>query len=80
MQFTNLNYDQAHRVVSRNRFLRWDGWDITTWRADAAGFMDTRGKFMPGKNGKAGRWGIEFRYPVRADGTWSIPTNYVDHS
>lgn len=79
MKYDVLDYDTAHKVVDNNRFLEWDGWDIVTWRKDAAGFTNTRGKFRKGRNG-GGAWGIEFRYPVQADGTWKVPTSYVDHS
>ena len=74
MKYKTLDYDEAHKIVEGNRFLRWDGWDIVTWRKDASGFMDTRGKF------NRGAWGIEFRYPVRDDGTWKVPFAYVEHS
>jgi hypothetical protein len=78
MKYQTLDYDTAHAVVDGNRFLAWDGWDIVTWRKDAEGWMDTRGKFKQGR--KNGAWGIEFRYPLQDDGTWRIPTPYVDHS
>jgi hypothetical protein len=74
MKYASLDYDKAHTVVEGNRLLSWDGFDIITWRKDAAGFMDTRGKF------RRGTWGIEFRYPLQGDGTWKVPVAYVDHS
>jgi hypothetical protein len=78
MKYDVLDYDTAHKVVEGNRFLSWDGYDIVTWRKDAAGWMDPRGKFKPGRTG--GSWGIEFRYPLQDNGTWKVPTLYVDHS
>ena len=70
MKSVMLNYDTAHEVVERNRFLSWDGWDIVTWRRDARGYSDKRGQFRDG-------WGILFRYPVTDSGEWKIPENYV---
>lgn len=74
MKFQTLDYDTAHKVVEGNRFLRWDGYDIVTWRKDENGWLDRRGKFM------RNAWGIEFRYPLQDNGTWKVPTSYVDHS
>jgi hypothetical protein len=71
MKYVMVDHDQAHEAVQNNRFLNWDGWDITTWRKDAAGYYDVRGEF------KSGSWGITFRYPLRSDGMWRIPVNYV---
>lgn len=70
MKYVLLDYDEAHATVAENRFLRWNGWDIVTWRKDAAGYYDQRGEFR-------GTWGITFRYPLRDDGKWRIPVNYV---
>lgn len=71
MKYVTLGYDEAHKVVDTNRFLNWDGFTITTWRKDPAGYSDRRGEFHRGS------WGITFRYPLRADGTWKVPENYV---
>lgn len=72
MKLTSLDYDAAHDIVARNKFLSWDGWDIVTWRKDPRGYSDRRGKFINGS------WGILFRYKVQRDGTWRIPSNYVN--
>lgn len=74
MKFATLDYDQAHAVVNRNHFLRWDGWDIVTWRKDPKGFTNARGEF------RSGSWGITFRYPLQDNGTWKVPQNYVDYA
>lgn len=71
MKYVTLSHDEAHTVVEANRFLKWDGYDITTWRKDPAGYYDRRGEFQRGS------WGITFRYPLRDDGTWKVPANYV---
>jgi len=74
MIYSTLSYDEAHKIVESNRFLEWDGWSINTWRADPKGFSDVRGEF------RDGQWCIIFRYPVKTDGTWSIPNSYVIHA
>lgn len=71
MNYITLDYDAAHEAVDNNRFLEWDGWTITTFRKNPRGYSDPRGKFVRGS------WGIEYRYPVRNDGTWRIPSNYA---
>lgn len=74
MIYTTLNYKEAQDIVESNRFLEWDGWTITTWRSDPKGFSDVRGEF------KNDQWGITFKYPLKDDGTWSIPNSYVSHA
>lgn len=74
MKYVTLDYDAAHKVVNGNRFLKWRGWDIVTWRKDASGYTDRRGTF------ENGSWGIQFIYPLRSDGTWRVPLQYVNHS
>ena len=71
MKFVEVDYEEAHDIVTRNRFLEWDGWDIVTWRKDPRGYSDRRGAF------RRGDWGILFRYRPQKSGTWSIPENYV---
>jgi hypothetical protein len=70
MKSVVLNFEEVHEVVERNRFLEWDGWDVVTWRRDPRGYADRRGSFRAA-------WGILFRYPVQADGTWKVPVAYV---
>lgn len=72
MEYASITLDEAEAVVSRNRFLSWDGWTITTWRKDERGEYDRRGQRRRGK------WGILFRYPVQNDGTYRIPQSYVN--
>lgn len=71
MNYITLDYDAAHKAVDNNRFLEWDGWTIQTWRPNPRGYSDVRGSF------RNGRWGILYRYPVRNDGNWRIPSTYV---
>lgn len=71
MKYEILDYNAAHATVEGNRFLNWDGWDIVTWKPNPKGYSDKRGSFRRGK------WGIEFRYPLRNDGTWRVPDTYV---
>lgn len=72
MKFISLNYDDAHKVVDSNRFLNWDGWDIVTRRKSPGAWMDKRGIFADGQ------WWLQFRYPVRSNGTWEVPDIYVN--
>lgn len=71
MKYDILNYDEAHSLVARNRFLRWDGYDIVTFKPNPKGFIDRRGQY------RKGVWGIEFRYPLKDNGTWSVPESYA---
>lgn len=71
MKYVSLDYDQAHAVQARNRFLEWDGWDLVTFRADPRGYTKQNGKF------KNGVWGLEFRYPLNENGVWLVPEAYV---
>jgi hypothetical protein len=73
MKYAVVDYASAHEIVERNMFLEWDGWDITTRRKSENGFSDKRGVF------KNGEWWLQFRYPLRNDGTWKIPEIYVNH-
>jgi hypothetical protein len=65
-----VNYDEAHRIVENNRFLKWDGWDIVDFKASAAAEFD--------KNGvrRNNRWGFENRFSPDKDG-WKVPKRYV---
>lgn len=71
MKYVTLDYDTAHAVVEQNRFLSWDGYDIVTRRKSPNGFSDKRGRFVNNE------WWIEFRYPLRNDGSWKVPDIYA---
>lgn len=72
MKFLTLGYDEAHDLVESNRFLSWDGWDIVTRRKSDAAWADKRGVFVDGQ------WWLQFRYPLRSDGTWGVPDIYAN--
>lgn len=71
MNYKTLDYDAAHDLVAKNRFLRWEGWNIVTWKPNPRGYTDKRGQF------RNGSWGIQYTYPLRSDGSWRIPDTYV---
>ncbi len=73
MKYVQVDYDTAHNIVDNNQFLSWDGWDITTKRKSPNGYSDKRGVFADGE------WWLQFRYPLRDDGTWKVPDIYVNH-
>jgi hypothetical protein len=72
MIYNVADYDTAHKIVEDNKFLEWDGYDITTWRKNPGALMDRRGAF------RDGAWGLLYRYPLQDDGTWNIPEIYYD--
>lgn len=73
MKYATLDYDAAHEVVERNRFLSWDGYDIVTHRKSENGYTNKRGVF------KDGEWWLQFRYSLRPNGTWEVPEIYVNN-
>jgi hypothetical protein len=65
-----LDYSAAHTFMRTQRQLgnkiRWDGWDMVIFKPTAYGFKDVKGAF------RDGRWGVEKRIPVNADGQWEV--------
>lgn len=66
----NINYDEAHKIVSNNKFLHWEGWDIVYFKRDVAAEYDKNG--IRYKN----MWGFEKRFSPGSDG-WKVPKQYV---
>jgi len=73
MPTIELNYDQAHAFVEKNKnnYFYWDGYTIVKWTPGHNGFMQTNGLF---KNNK---WGYASRYKLNANGTWRISDKYA---
>jgi hypothetical protein len=73
---TELNYKQAHKLVEsgkRSGFY-WENYTIVKWSPGHNGYSQTNGMF---KNGK---WGYANKYTMTDQGTWLIPSKYVNHS
>jgi len=64
------NYEQADSIVSKNKSLRWDGWDIVQFKADASAEYDKRGVRYNNK------WGFEKRYSPDREG-WRVPDGFI---
>lgn len=71
--YTDLNYQDAHDFVSKNKYrgFYWDGWTIVKWTKNPNGYSQTNGSF------KNNEWGYEVRIPVSNKGTWKVLTKYV---
>lgn len=63
------NIEEAEQIVNNFRDLRWNGWDIVSWRPDSKGFLDKNGKFS------GNRWGIQTVYKITEKG-WHLPNKY----
>lgn len=68
MQVTSL--EQMEKIVSRNRYLRWDGWTVVNSYPSLNGWSKTNGAFSNGK------WYQENRYEPNENG-WDIPNKLV---
>lgn len=75
MQTIELNYDQAHDFVEKNKKngFYWDGWTIVKWTPNPAGYSQTNGMF------RKGRWGYAYRYFLTKKGTWKISGKYAKY-
>jgi hypothetical protein len=69
----NLNYEQAHKFVEKNKALGffWDGWDIVKWTKNENGFTQKNGLY------RNGSWGHSIKVPLNDNGTWSVLEKYV---
>lgn len=65
-----LDYSTAHKFVREQRRLgnkiRWEGWDMVIFKPTHWAYKDVNGAF------RDGRWGVEKRIPVNADGNWEV--------
>lgn len=70
---TELNYDDAHKFVEKNKFrgFYWDGWTIVKWTSNPNGYTQTNGCF------RNNEWGYQTRIPVTDNGTWKVLEKYV---
>lgn len=70
MKLIPIDETQANELT-RNRNIRWEGWDLLIWSPNPHAEMQVRGAFNDG------RWGIMNRVTVGTDGKWRVPAKYV---
>lgn len=63
--------EQMEQVVSKNRYLSWDGWDVIQSFKNPTGWMHTNGAFVKG------RWYTLKRYRLSKKG-WEIPNKLLE--
>lgn len=68
MKVTSL--EQMETIVSRNKFLRWDGWTVVNSYPSNTAWLKPNGAYRNGK------WHLETRFEIKADG-WDIPNKLV---
>lgn len=62
--------DRMEKIVSYNKKLSWDGWDVVELTQSDKGRLSTAGAFVNGK------WYIKKTFSPSRDG-WDIPNKYV---
>ena len=73
MSKLTLNYEQAHKFVSKNKKngFFWDGYTIIKWTPGSNGYMQKNGMYHEGK------WGYASRYNFDSAGMWNLSEKYV---
>lgn len=64
------DYDTAHAIVSSNKSLSWDGWDIVDFKKSDDAEYNVSGKNVNGA------WGYVKVYPLSENG-WELPKRYA---
>lgn len=64
------SYEYADKIVSQNKSLVWDGWDIVEIAPSNNAEFNKSGKIVDGK------WAFTNTYPVTEKG-WEVPKKYV---
>lgn len=62
--------DRMEKIVSYNKKLSWDGWDVVELTQSDKGRLSSAGAFLNGK------WYIKKVFSPSRDG-WDIPNKYV---
>ena len=62
--------ETMEQIVENNRALSWDGWTVLENRTKENGIMSPEGRYV------RGRWIVQKRYELNADG-WEIPNKLV---
>lgn len=68
MKITSLK--QMEDIVSKNRILSWDGWNVVSMLPNKAGWMREDGAYLKGK------WYTKRVYEITEAG-WKIPSKLV---
>lgn len=70
MNFTTLDYDQAHTYVAeaqrRGKAVSWSGYDMVFFKPNDRAYFAKNGRFMNGK------WGFTTVIKPDASGTWRV--------
>lgn len=61
--------EDAEKIVSKNKDLRWIGWNIAHREKTHRGFTNKNGSFI------SNSWGIDTIYPITEKG-WYLPNKY----
>ena len=69
----NLNYEDAHKFVKKNKDkgFYWDNYTIMRWTPSNNAIMEKTGMF------RNNRWGFVNRYNLKNDGTWDLSDKYA---
>ena len=62
--------EQMETVVSKNKSLSWEGWDVVELIKHPGALFKSNGVYIKGS------WYFKNRFTVNRDG-WSIPKKYV---
>lgn len=62
--------EQMENIVSKNKSLSWDGWDVVELIQSPTAWSKPNGAFVKGS------WYFKNTFTIAKDG-WSIPNKYV---
>jgi hypothetical protein len=62
--------DKMEKIVSSNKTLSWDGWDVIQSFPSNTGWQYPNGAFIKG------RWYTQKRFPISSAG-WDVPNKWV---
>lgn len=67
---TITSISEMEKIVSRNKSLAWDGWDVVHLYPNPVAWRDVNGVFIKGK------WFTQKRFTPEHDG-WTLPNKLV---
>lgn len=62
--------EQMESIVSKNKTLSWNGWDVVQSFQASTGWSSPDGAFIKG------RWYTQRKFPISSNG-WDIPNKWV---
>jgi len=62
--------ETMEKIVSKNKYLSWDGWDVVKSDPNPAAWRYPNGKFIKGK------WYVQKRFELTPNG-WELPDKLV---